>query len=296
MIYQQRYLSIIMYIANTGQRFNGKQQQGFYPKIPPRGIILLLYHTKRHRSASDSRILLTLSLRRIRTHQPPHIPHKRLHLLLGHRVRMLLRRITAPLNLIPITLNSLQRLTPHIPILLHKLGQKPSGREIPRHVRLHQHLSGRAITSPDPNRRNFEQTRDKAGNLLRHGLHDHGESTGFLHGKGVPQQPLGGFFGLALHAEAAEGVLALGSEPDVCEHGDAGGGDGADGGGHLGAALELDGGHAAFFDEADGGGEGLLGGDFVGAHGHVADLEVVLVGVCSLLWGMVWYGMVWCSE
>ena len=56
------------------------------------------------------------------------------------------------------------------------------------------------------------------------------------------------------------------------EYGDAGGGDGADGRSVGGAAFELDAVDAAVLDEGDGGGEGLGGGDFVGAHGEVADL------------------------
>lgn len=58
----------------------------------------------------------------------------------------------------------------------------------------------------------------------------------------------------------------------MSEDGDTGGGDFLDRRGHFGAAFELDGVYAAGFYHGDCGLEGLIGGDFVGAHGEVADL------------------------
>lgn len=185
---------------------------------------------------------------------------------------MLGGRILSTLNLIPIRLNCAHRLGPDTTILFDKLGKEATRRKIARHVRLHQHLARTASTGADANGGDAELLGDDGGDFLGHGLEDHGEAAGVLDGEGVLEDGHGRRGRLALDAEAAEGVLALRGEADVAEDGDAGGGDSANGGGHFAAALELDALDAAFLDEADGGGEGLLGGDFIAAHGHVANL------------------------
>lgn len=119
---------------------------------------------------------------------------------------------------------------------------------------------------------------DERGDFGGDGLEDDGEGAGGLDGEGVVENFEGAEGGFALDAESAEGVLALRVEADVADDGDAGAGDALDGGGHFGAAFELDALDPAFFDHADGGFEALLRGDFVGSHGKVSDL----------FWGFSW--------
>ena len=111
-----------------------------------------------------------------------------------------------------------------------------------------------------------------AGDVAGHHLHDDREGAGLLDRVGVVEDAVGGV-AAALHAVAAEAVLALRGEADVGHHRDAAAGAAARSGGHLGAALELDGVGAGLLHEADGGEVALLGRGLVGAERQVADDE-----------------------
>ncbi len=188
---------------------------------------------------------------------------------------MLGRRVLAALDLVPVLLDGAHRLGPDVAVLLDELGQEAARREVAGHVGLDEDLAGAAGAGADANGGDLELLGDDGGDVFRDGLEDHGEAAGVLDGEGVVEDGHGGVGRLALDAEAAEGVLALRGETDVAEDGDAGGGDAADRGRHLAAALELDALHAALLDEADSGAKGLLGGDFIAAHGHVTNLRML---------------------
>lgn len=187
---------------------------------------------------------------------------------------MLGRRVLTTLDIVPVLLNRAYRFGPDVAILLDKLGEEASRGEVARHVGLDEDLSRAAGAGADTNGGDGELAGDDGSDVFGDGLEDHGEAAGVLDGEGVVEDGHGGVGRLALDAEAAEGVLALWGESDVAEDRDAGSGDFANGGRHFAAALELDALDAALLDEADGGFEGLLRGDFIAAHGQVTDLQV----------------------
>ena len=103
------------------------------------------------------------------------------------------------------------------------------------------------------------------GHAARHALEHDGEGAGFFKRTGVVEERSGGFLGLALHLEAAEGVHRLRSQAQMPHHRD---------GAHLRAdfapALELHGVRAAFLQKAAGVAHRVFNAHLVGEEGHVA--------------------------
>ena len=90
---------------------------------------------------------------------------------------------------------------------------------------------------------------------------------------GVGGEAVHGGEGLALHAVAAHRVDGLGSEADVGDDGDFGGGEATDEFGAVAAAFDFYGLGAGVLDEAEGVADGVVDGGVVGAVGHVGDEE-----------------------
>ncbi|KND88105.1 Ubiquitin-like protein ATG12 [Tolypocladium ophioglossoides CBS 100239] len=228
------------------------------------------------------------STRRSITASLPHILDglgKRLQLLPGHWIRVLRRRVPPALDVVAVRLDGPFRLAPHVAILFDKLGEISAGRKVADHVRLHEHLSGAARPGTDADRRDGQLPRHQRGNLGRHRLQHDAEAARLLHRERILEEPQRAVARLALHAEASQGVLPLGSEADVTEHGDAGRGDSADRRRHFLAALELDALDPPLLDGADRRAQRLLWRDFIRAHRQIANLasQHVILAVAAAL-------------
>ena len=145
----------------------------------------------------------------------------------------------------------------------------------PGHVLPDQHLGVDVGTRADADRGDGQPLRHLGRDLGDDHLEHDGERAGLGDGAGVGEQLLGGVLPAALHAVAAEGVLALRGEAEVRHHRDAGVDDGPDAVGVVRAALELDRVGAAALHELDGGRDGLLDRDLVAPERQVGDHEGV---------------------
>lgn len=160
---------------------------------------------------------------------------------------------------------------PHGPVFLDELGHEGVRWPDSNHVDLDQDLAAGLVAGADADGGDAQSVGDLSRNVRRDTFQNDGKRPGILDGLCVFQQVHGLVQGVSLDAKATERVLPLRCEADVCDQGDTRGGDLLDGRCHLGSAFELDTLHPALLDHANGTFQRLLGTDFVGTHGKIAD-------------------------
>jgi len=138
-----------------------------------------------------------------------------------------------------------------------------------------QHLPIAIHPAADADGGHLQPFRDQSSELRRDGLQHQAETAGLLQQQGVFVDAFGSLGAAPHRGEAPELVDALRRQPQVTHHRDAGGDDGPDGLQALAPALQLDGVHQAFLQEAPGVAHGFLGVDLVAHEGHIADQEGV---------------------
>ncbi len=101
------------------------------------------------------------------------------------------------------------------PYFFTNLGRKRPGGKLPVMSICTRTWPAQPLPAPMPMVGMDSRSVDDGGDLGRHGLDDHGEAAGVLEGQGVLEDAGGRRRRLALHLEAAEGVLALRVQADV---------------------------------------------------------------------------------
>ncbi|KAI6748119.1 hypothetical protein HG531_008661 [Fusarium graminearum] len=175
-------------------------------------------------------------------------------------------------DIVAIRLDGSQTLAPDITVLLDKLGEESSRREVSNHVDLHKDLTRGTVTSTNTDRGNRELLGDERGHLGRNSFNNHGKAASFLKSKGILEDAHSTATCLALDAEATKSVLSLRGQTDMAKNGNTSSGDFLDGGSHLLSTLKLDTLNTTFLDKTDGSRKSLVRAYLICTHGQVADL------------------------